>query len=215
MHRKTQNTFQNWSVNSWSPSWFDVSGDWRFVQVCEYDRSCSMEILQTSGSSFLQSVGSESIHHILRIVQYDWKLNQISRKLPMVVHFYRPHTECVGRLCFEFVCNSIHRWGGGFYLSRGGPYLRRGVPYLSWGVTLSQLEGDFLTLFGVPPTSDVHPGPLSQPGPPPPGCYAAGGMPLAVTQEDCHVFLIFGRETSAFVICLLWTEHLFSFDWFG
>ena len=108
---------------------------------------------------------------------------------------------------FSFFCPST---GGMWYLAHWslvpGPFQEEGVP-LSWlwlgggegeGVPLSWSwlgGGEGATLVrtrpGVPPPKTPQPGPGQGHPPPPPSWpgpgYAAGGMPLAVTQEDCLV----------------------------
>ena len=99
--------------------------------------------------------------------------------------YYRPRTKYEGRYCFHR-CLSVHisggiphprsRWGGGYPISG----LDGGFPIQDW--------------MGYPPPIQCWTG-----TPPPPSrrqssiastCYAAGGMPLAFTQEDFLVFSI-------------------------
>ena len=60
--------------------------------------------------------------------------------------YYRPHTECVGRLYFAFVCNSVH--GG------GDPIIGPGAACISQGA-LHQAGGP--THQVGPPTSGMGP----------------------------------------------------------
>ena len=126
-------------------------------------------------------------------------------------NYYRPHPKDGGRYCFQFVCQSTYGggtpvrsgWGGHPIpgLAGGGTPSQvwlGGVPHprSGWGYPPTTRSG-----WGTPPDlglgtpQDLGLGTPPDMGlgtPPPPGpgtgiastCYAAGGMPLAFTQED-------------------------------
>ena len=119
-----------------------------------------------------------------------------------VFDFCRPHPKDGRRYCFQFVCQSIPRLGGGESTpipGQDGGYpipdqdgvpptiSRMGYhPMAGWGYSLSAGWGD--------PPSQVKTG-----GSTPNWnsiactCYAAGGMPLAFTQEDFLVLTAFEK----------------------
>ena len=117
---------------------------------------------------------------------------------------YRPHPKDGGRYCFQFVCQSTlaggggtpsQVWLGGYPMGWGTPPDLRWstLPDLGWGTPPPDLG------WGTPPPN-LGWGTPPRPGtgyPPPPSIastcygYAAGGMPLAFTQEDFLVFVYF------------------------
>ena len=126
-----------------------------------------------------------------------------------------------GRYCFRR-CLSVNIsgggvtssqvWGGGVpgLGSRGVPHLRsRGDPSQVWGVPHLRSGGvPHLRSGGVPHLRSGYPPPrwISIAS----SCYAAGGMPLAFTQEDFLVSLYFQSLACSYIFLLLFSEcHMF------
>ena len=126
-------------------------------------------------------------------------------------YFYRPHPKDGGRYCFQFVCQSTPRRGGGGYPSQvlmvggGGStparsgWLGRGYPGQVWmvgGGVPRAPPGQVWMAY--PPTMTgwgTHPPWLDGVPPPPTSiastCCTASGMPLAFTQEDFLLVYLF------------------------
>ena len=126
------------------------------------------------------------------------------------VYYYRQHPKDEGRQCFQSVhtCGWVSpscRWGGGTLFpvqDRGYPIARSGwegvphsktgwgtpLPKTGWGTPLSGLDGvPCQARWVTPPLIQDwmgYPLPVRRQSSIASTCYAAGGMPLAFTQED-------------------------------
>ena len=117
--------------------------------------------------------------------------------------FYRPRTKYEGRYCFHR-CLSV-RISGEYPIQRmagGGVFtpsqVQTGVPHprsRQGGGTPTHTSR---TRWGIPPLQDwvgyPHPPPQSGDSSISSTCYAAGGMPLAFTQEDFLVANLFSAQ---------------------
>ena len=113
---------------------------------------------------------------------------QCGAKWIIQTDFYRPHSERMGKVLFSQVCVCLFTGcGNPSSLTGGTPSQDRGYPIQPNGKVVPQSQDG-----GTPPPQDGwgYPSPRRQSSTAS-TCYAAGSMPLAFTQEDFLVKILF------------------------